>query len=67
MTDREIYIKNVETIGLEKFTNFCVEQFHCPQVIEYELCKYLNDTGSCFECWKDYIEKKIAPCKEPNN
>lgn len=64
MRDKEIYIRNVQAIGIEKFTKFCVEQFSCPEQIDFELCKYINNSSSCFECWKNYIEKKIAPCQE---
>ncbi|GAA0082454.1 MULTISPECIES: hypothetical protein [Clostridium] len=67
MRDKEIYIRNVQAIGIEKFTRFCVEQFSCPEQIDFELCRYINSDSSCFECWKNYIEKKIAPCQEPNN
>ncbi|AUM89194.1 hypothetical protein RSJ15_16355 [Clostridium botulinum] len=64
MIDKDIYIKNVQAIGLERFARFCVEQFSCPEQIDFELCKYINNSSSCFECWKNYIEKKIAPCQE---
>ncbi|UJA30893.1 hypothetical protein [Clostridium sporogenes] len=67
MTGKERYIKNVKAMGIEKFTRLCVNQFNCPSHIDFELCKYIDSSSRCFECWKNYIEKKIAPCQEPNN
>lgn len=65
MTDKELFKLNVQAVGVDEFARFCSEQFNCPPIVDYELCKYMNDTSNCFECWKNYIEKKIAPCKEP--